>query len=236
MRFEGNNLRNELKYYISYNEYLVLKSRLKPLIKADPNMPDEQGYLISSVYFDDLCSSAYRQKIRGDRFRNKFRIRTYQRSDAKINLEMKSKFHDFIAKQSAPLSRKEFESILEGRYEFLINRNEEVCQRLLLHNRLHLLKPKVVVEYLREAYVFKAGNVRITFDKNLAANDTTMNIFSDQYSSHGVMPDDQMILEVKYDDFLPNMLSVILKDTISTRGAISKYVMCIDDKRSKYRW
>ena len=231
MKYEGHTLRHELKYYINYNVYHVLRERLQKVVSMDENMPDEEGYLISSIYFDDIYHSAMEEKIAGTRFRKKFRIRSYGLNDGLIRLECKSKFNEYISKTSAKLSREEYDKILQGDYSFLLDREERVCQELYCYNKTKLLKPVVVVEYMREAYVYQLGNVRITFDKDIASSVTNIDMFSDTYATTKVLPNDRMVLEIKYDDFIPSHILQILQTAMTERCAISKYVMCREKKR-----
>ena len=231
MQYEGHRLRHEHKYYIDLNTYHVLRQRLRAVITPDPHMPSEEGYLISSLYFDDMHSSAAVDKVGGARFRKKFRIRIYERSDRVIKLECKIKFDEFISKDSASLTREEYDRILRGDYDFLLSRPEPVCRELFLYNRIHRLKPVVVVEYQREAFIHPLGNVRITFDKDIAASHGDLDMFSPLCTTSKILPDSLMVLEVKYDDFLPVHIQALLHGIPSEHCAISKYVMCRDQKR-----
>ena len=231
MKYEGHTLRHEYKYYINYDVYHILRQRLKNVIQMDENMPNGEGYLISSIYFDDMYHSAMSEKVSGARFRKKFRIRSYELSDTFIRLECKSKYDEYISKTSARLSVDEYRQIMNGDYGFLIKRPETVCKELYAYHNVNLLKPVVVVEYRREAYVSPLGNVRITFDKELSASTQTLDMFSKEYHTHKVLPNDMMILEVKFDDYLPTHIASVIQSLCSDRSAISKYVMCRDEKR-----
>ena len=231
MKYEGHTLRHELKYYINYNAYYILRERLKKIIQMDENMPNEDGYLISSIYFDDMYHSAINEKIAGSRFRKKFRIRSYERNNQLIRLECKGKYNEYISKISAKLSLDEYYGILNGDYDSLILRDERVCKELFCYNRTTLLKPVVVVEYRREAYVSPFGNVRITFDKDISASSGVLDMFSMEYRTKKVLPDGIMVLEVKYDDYIPSYILEILQTTMTEHCAVSKYVMCREKKR-----
>lgn len=231
MQYNGNKLRHELKYYINDSVYYTLRQRLLHTIGPDPNMKDPDGYLITSVYFDDIYGSARDDKVKGCRFRKKFRLRSYDRNDSLIRLECKSKFDEYISKTNAVLTRQEYDKILHGEYEFLARRPETVCRELLGCNRTRLLKPRVAVEYKREAYIAAAGNVRITFDKEIAVSMASIDMFDKRFVTSKVIPEYQMVLEVKYDDFLPGAVQMLLKTAMTEKCAISKYVMCMDKKR-----
>lgn len=231
MKYEGHTLRHEFKYYINYDVYHVLRERLQKVLQMDENMPDEEGYLISSIYFDNMHHSAIEEKIAGTRFRKKFRIRSYERNNQLIRLECKSKYNEYISKTSAKLSTEEYYDILNGNYDSMILRKEPVCKELFCYNRTTLLKPVVVVEYRREAYVSPLGNVRITFDKDISASSGELDMFSKDYRTKKVLQDGIMVLEVKYDDYIPSHILAILQTAMTEHCAISKYVMCREKKR-----
>lgn len=233
MQYEGKRLRHELKYYMNYDTYYVLRERLKNVIRKDPNMTNESGYLISSIYLDDRYHSAVEEKIAGTRFRKKFRIRSYDRDDRLIRLECKSKYQEYIAKTSVRFTQDEYAQLLNGCYDFLMERPEELCRELFCYNRTKGMRPVVVVEYLREAYISAMGNVRITFDKDISSSVGTLDLFAPDYITRKVLPNDLMILEVKYDDYLPTFIRSVLQTTSADKCAISKYVMCREERRRR---
>lgn len=231
MEYKGHKLRHEYKYYINSFVYHKLRERFRYVLEVDRNMKEEEGYLISSLYFDDIYQSAMKDKINGTPFREKYRIRLYNHSEDLIKLECKSKFNDSISKQWAPISRAEYNQILSGDYNFLISRPEEVCRKLYMNHKSRLLRPITVVEYLREAYVHPLGNVRITFDKNLSASVGNLDIFHMDYETIRVPLEGMMILEVKFDDYIPDYIWKIIQTDSMVKSAISKYVMCRDINR-----
>jgi len=230
MQYEGKKLRHELKYYINYDTYYILRERLKQVMEKDPNMKSDDGYLVTSVYLDDMYHSAIEEKIAGIKFRKKFRMRSYERDYQLIRLECKSKCSEYISKTSAIISSDEYRKILAGDFDFLLKRSEDVCKELFGYARLKQMKPVVVVEYQREAYISSLGNVRITFDKDISAS-KVLDVFSEEYYTQKVLPEDIMVLEVKYDDYLPVHIHSMLQGICAQQCAISKYVMCREEKR-----
>lgn len=231
MEYLGDRLRHEMKYYINMSVYHTLRSRLRTILTPDPHMKDEDGYIISSLYFDDIYHSALYEKQSGIRFRKKYRIRSYNFNDELINLECKQKYDSYIAKIGAPLTRYEYDSLLSGNYDFLAVRDERVCREMYAYHHSRLLKPVVTVEYLREAYVLPQGNVRITFDKDIRASIGNYDMFSSEYVTRKVLDDNIMVLEIKFDEFIPAHVLQILKTGMTEKCAISKYVMCREEKR-----
>lgn len=231
MEYQGHKLRHEYKFYINTYVYQELRERFLYVLQRDPNVKDEDGYTISSLYFDDLSNSAMNEKIEGTRFRKKYRIRLYNHGDHLIKLECKSKFDNYISKEWAPLSREEYDSILQGDYDFLMSRKEEVCKNLYISHMVKMLEPVTVVEYQREAYIHNQGNVRITFDKKISASTGPLDIFDSDYSTVQVPLNGMMVLEVKYDDYLPDYIWKLIQSDRMIKCAISKYVMCRDINR-----
>lgn len=228
MRFSGRSVRHELKYYINEGDYFYLCNILQMTAEPDPHMK-EDGYLVSSVYFDDIYRSAREEKNAGIQFRKKYRMRCYNQEDRLIRLECKRKYGDYTAKESEEIKRSEYDAILAGDDDFLLDKNE-LGKELYTDRRTRLLKPVIAVEYLREAYVFRTGNVRITFDKNVSFSTGEYDIFSDHYSVRRALEKGMVIMEVKFDDFLPGVVTQMLRSVPADKCAISKYVMCSNEK------
>ncbi len=231
MQYLGHRLRHEIKYYINDSVYHTVRSRLRTVAGADPNMKAEDGYLISSLYFDDVYHSAMNEKQAGICFRKKYRLRCYNREDIRINLECKRKYGEYISKDSMAVSRSEYDAMLAGDYDVLLAHSDIVGREVYALHHARLLKPVVAVEYLREAYVLAQGNVRITFDKEISASVGDYDMFSPYYEVRKVLEPGIMVLEVKFDDYLPDMIFQILKTAMTNKCAISKYVMCREEKR-----
>lgn len=231
MQYLGHRLRHEIKYYINDSVYHTLRGRLRTVAGADPNMKEEDGYLISSLYFDDVYHSAMNEKQAGICFRKKYRLRCYNRQDTRINLECKRKYGEYISKDSMAVSRGEYDAMLAGNYDVLMDHPDTVGREVYALHHARLLKPVVAVEYLREAYVLAQGNVRITFDKEISASVNDYDVFSEYYEVQKVLEPGIMVLEVKFDDYLPDMIYQILKTAMTNKCAISKYVMCREEKR-----
>lgn len=204
---------------------------MRNLLRPDGNMTDEKGYTIRSLYFDDIENSCANDKEDGVRFRSKYRIRTYKGSDRQINLEKKSKFDSYISKISAKLSREEYGRILRGEYGFLASKKNQACMDLFCTHKTKLMRPRIIVDYLREAYLLKEGNVRITFDKQLQAGTHSLDMFDPNLILTTILPPNILIMEVKFDDFLPDFVRRILKGHPKDHSAISKFLLCSNELR-----
>ena len=226
MDFKNRKFRHEMKYYINYIEMHALKSKVSTVLTLDKNSKTPEGYNIRSLYFDGVHDHALYDKNDGIFGREKYRIRIYNGEDHIINLERKSKFGDYLSKESARLSRADYDSILQGQYDTLRTRSEPLIQDFYRALQYRLFRPRVIVDYIREAYVFNPGNVRITFDKELRAGINDIDLFDNRIIYEEILYPEQVILEVKFDHFLPDMIRQLVQPERLVRSAISKYVLC----------
>ena len=219
--------RHEIKYYITLGEYELLQRKLSLTMERDAFAKKNGGeYFIRSLYFDDRDDSAFREKLSGIDERDKFRIRIYDMRDDVIKLECKHKSNGYIKKQSIGLSRKEYEKLISGDRLFLLNRPEPFARRMYLEFAQRALKPAVIVDYTREAFVFPMEDVRVTFDKNVRTGLRSVDMFNAGIPTYPVIDDYGMVLEIKFNRFLPTYIRSLLQLEASQRSAISKYVLC----------
>ena len=186
------------------------------------------GQRVRSLYFDDYYDSAYREKIMGVDFRQKWRIRIYNCSDRRISLERKTKNGSYIYKESARLSREEFERILDGDYGFLLQKDVNLCGEFYYECTVNGMRPKVIVDYDRTPLVMDAGTVRITFDKCVRAAIGSFNIFDPELPTLPAIDPAQLVLEVKYTAFLPQVIKQLLPLNGQVFTAFSKYAECYE--------
>lgn len=218
--------RHEFKYYINYFEYESLRRRLKHVLKRDTFANEQGEYHIRSLYFDDVHNSALYQKQAGILSREKFRIRIYNLSDNVIKLEKKSRIGQFINKESAILSRVEYDKIIAKDINFLRQSHNRLLNEFYFHIKAKKLQPDVIVDYVREAYISNISNMRITFDKKLRTGLYNTDIFDKQAPTIDVIEKPLHVLEIKYDRFLPDHIRNILQLSSNQRYAISKFVIC----------
>ena len=218
--------RHEIKIFLTLSDYISIKNRLKNFAKLDKNAGDNGIYHIRSLYFDNFNDKALMEKISGVNNREKFRIRFYNHNHSFIRLEKKSKANGLCYKSSAPLTKDECEMILNGDIEFLKDSDKDVLKEFYCKLRYQCLKPKTIVDYTREAYIFNAGNVRITFDTNIKSGLYSTNIFDSNLPTLGLVDDNPIILEVKYDNFLPDIIRDLVQTNTRRSTAVSKYAAC----------
>ena len=222
-------LRHELKFFISPIQYQVLSRTLKATLNPDPNGDENNQYHIRSLYFDTAYDSALYDKINGTANRDKYRIRIYNFSDQMIRLECKSKFRDLISKRSVRITRDLAEQLISADPTGLESTASGLVSDTFREMRTNLLHPVVSVDYLREAYLHPAEEVRITFDMQLRSGLNSVDMFNPYLPTVPPFDHDEIILEVKYNQVLPpyiaNLLTYALRDG-ACRSAISKYVYC----------
>ena len=196
-------LRHELKFFISPIQYQVLSRTLKATLNPDPNGDENNQYHIRSLYFDTAYDSALYDKINGTANRDKYRIRIYNFSDQMIRLECKSKFRDLISKRSVRITRDLAEQLISADPTGLESTASGLVSDTFREMRTNLLHPVVIVDYLREAYLHPAEEVRITFDMQLRSGLNSVDMFNPYLPTVPPFDHDEIILEVKYNQVLP---------------------------------
>lgn len=223
-RGENMKYRHEWKHEISYMDFHILKQRLTAVAKIDLHTIDGK-YEIRSLYFDNLNDKALREKIDGVNNREKFRIRYYNDCTDFIKLEKKSKINGLCIKESEILTKEQVQSIISGDYRWMINTDKPLIMEFYTKIVNQVLRPKTIVDYTREPFVFEPGNVRVTLDYNIR---TAMFCTDFLQKSCVTVPvaNSQIILEVKWDDFLPDIIRDVVQLENCRVGAFSKYASC----------
>ena len=219
--------RQELKYMIRYPQYLEMKSRLAAVMQRDEHAGAEGRYLIRSIYFDNDSDRALREKVDGIPVREKFRIRYYNDDLSYILLEKKVKDHGLCRKVDAEITKKECARILAGKTDWMGRHPVKLVRELYGKMCCRMLRPKVMVSYMREPYVYRAGNVRITFDSDIRTSLFCRNFPESEPPAVSVLDGGQdMILEIKYDAFLPGVIWDVVRTEGMRQQAFSKYQAC----------
>ena len=216
--------RHEIKHEINYSDMLALRQTLKATAKPDEHSCNGK-YFIRSLYFDNIYDKALKEKINGVNNREKFRIRFYNNDKSYIRLEKKSKTNGLCSKKTANLSEEQARLISKGDYSCLKNSADPLLAEFYSKIKSQGLKPKTIVDYTREAFVYPAGNVRITLDYNIRTGLCCTDFLNNDCVTIPIMGA-PIILEVKWDEFLPTVISnaVGLKNRRSS--AFSKYSIC----------
>lgn len=217
-------LRHEYKHELSYVEMLSLRPRLKAVMQPDPHVIDGK-YFIRSLYFDNVYDKALREKIDGVSNREKFRIRYYNRDTSRIILEKKSKIYGLCNKKQTLIDMETTKAICECDLRALESKTDPLVVELYQKMLTEGLRPKVIVDYDREPFVFDAGNVRVTLDYNIRTGLKNTDFLNTDALTIPVV-DSPIILEVKWDEYLPGIIRDVVQVPATHTAAFSKYAAC----------
>lgn len=216
--------RHEWKHEINMSDMITLRQRLRAVSQTDTHVIND-AYEIRSLYFDNLSDKALREKLDGISRREKFRIRYYNKDASLIHLEKKSKLGGLGTKDSAVLTKEQAQAVVDGDYTWMAHNNDPLIAELYYKMTTQQLRPKTIVDYTREPYIFSAGNVRVTMDYNIRTGLLCTDFLNPECVT---IPagDAPIILEVKWDAYLPD----IIRDAVQLDGrrscAFSKYAAC----------
>ena len=223
---EHKKYRHELKYICTEAQLANIQGRIHHLIPLDSHVGESGMYQIRSLYFDDYYNRCYYENENGTDPREKFRIRIYNGNANKINLELKKKERGKTLKLSCPLTEEQCRTLMRGEPLPDDPNYPPVLQKLLLLMKTTMMKPKIIVEYDRVPYVYKLGNVRITLDKNISSCNRIETFLDKKINKRPIMQAGHHVLEVKFDEFLPDYIrSVIQLDSLK-QTAFSKFYLC----------
>lgn len=215
--------RVEQKYLVSEGQLLYLQKQLEGYMPYDAHHPDGEAYTIRSAYFDDLFDSYLQENEDGTDNREKFRIRVYEGDFSEIHLECKSKLNGFTKKKKENLTLDECMCYINK--ELLVINKEDgfLKKKVYAMNQLSRFVPVQIVEYERVAFVEKMGNVRITLDRNICGTKRVERFFEKEIQGVPALPAGIHILEVKYDELLPDYITNVLRTVSLKRTSFSKY-------------
>ena len=221
----GEKYRHELKYICSETELTVIETRIRGVMSRDIHADANGEYLIRSVYFDDYLRDRYFENEDGVDPREKFRIRVYNRSDGRISLEKKTKRRGMTGKQMCLIDRETCDRMLRG--EPIRDRLGEhpLLDEWIIQSETDRLRPVMLGEYVRKPYVYRLGNVRVTFDRRISASPRVQGLFDDQIPRVAVLPTGYHVLEVKYDDFLPDYIRQLVDTGHLLKTTFSKFYL-----------
>ncbi len=221
--------RTEKKYFIKNNQVINLKKYLDLLLEKDSFSQNDNGYIIKTLYFDSYNDKDYYDKINGDLFRKKIRMRTYGTDGSSIKLELKEKENANQRKRSVLLSKSQASKIIIGDYSPLLEIGNELSLYLYSIMQREVYRPKCLMSYNRLAYYSPTNQIRVTFDTNIKYSFSDFELFDDSVKLLPVNFDP--ILEVKYDGFLLQPIRDAINNFNLVETSISKYVLARQDKK-----
>ena len=213
--------RHELKHEISYHDMLLLRQRLCAVMKLDSHAVNG-CYQIRSLYFDNLADKVLREKLDGVHMREKYRIRMYNNDRSTIHLERKFKQGGLGYKSSVSLTPEQAQKIAAGDIQWMSRSVDERMLDFYTHMRNEGLKAKVIVDYIREPFVFEPGNVRVTLDYGIRTSMSCTDFLNPDCVTVPIQ-NSPYILEVKWDNFLPDAVRAAVQLDGRYNAAFSKY-------------
>ncbi|MCL2152180.1 MAG: polyphosphate polymerase domain-containing protein [Oscillospiraceae bacterium] len=215
--------RYELKYYINTSDYAQLRARLRTVAKLDEHAGADGGYMIRSLYFDNYMDKAVVEKLSGLSRREKFRLRYYDGDTSLIRLERKSKANRLCYKESVEITAEQCVSLLAGRYDVLKDPDKPLLMEFYTKIHYQNLRPRSIVDYRREAYVYRAGNVRVTFDSDIRTSNSVAGFLTSALPT--IPAASSIVMEIKYDGFIPDIIRDIAHIRWCNETEFSKYVV-----------
>ncbi|MDL2261130.1 polyphosphate polymerase domain-containing protein [Methanimicrococcus sp. OttesenSCG-928-J09] len=217
--------RHELKYYINMADYLTIKSRMSAFAEKDRHVSENGTYKIRSLYFETPTDRVLMEKINGVNNREKFRIRMYNDDPSFIRLEKKTKINGFCNKIDAPVTQEQCEQLLAGKTQWMKESEHALLAELYSKMKYEQLRPKTIVDYIREPFIYHPGNVRVTLDSEIKTGIHVKDMFNPEMPTIRTNGSNVIILEVKYDNFIPTIVlnAVSVQNRKST--AFSKYAV-----------
>lgn len=218
--------RHEIKFHISPLDAEALARRLEVVMQRDRHADPRTGeYTIRSLYFDDAWNSAFNDKLDGVMHRDKYRIRIYNTPKTPITIERKRKMGDLIQKDGVRITQRLAQQLMRADPTGLETIGRPLLTDVAVQMRTKLLKPAVIVEYDREAFTYPVEDVRVTIDKRVRTGLGNKNLFDPNLQTLEVMDRGTWVLEVKYNNYLPDFIAAII-GVPAERSAISKYTLC----------
>ena len=213
--------RHEYKHQINLSDIYGLKARLRAIAKHDPHAGEDGTYFIKSLYFDNYMDKALREKLDGVNRREKFRIRYYGTDTSFIRLEKKSKISGLCNKVSCRITEEECRKIIDGDIEFMKDSDAPLMRELYAKMRYQILRPKCIVAYTRECFIYPPGNVRVTLDTHICGSKTVKEFLNPDLPFLQTYHD--AVLEVKWDEYLPEIIRDAVQVKSRRSAAFSKY-------------
>jgi SPX domain protein involved in polyphosphate accumulation len=226
MSIHEQKYRHELKYLVSAAQILLLKSRIAAIMPKDPHVKADGSYTIRSLYFDDYYNRCYYENENGTDPRAKYRIRIYNHSSDRITLECKHKEHGKTLKTACPLTLEQARQLMNGIPLSITEDLPPLLRKLIVEMHSRRMRPVVVVEYERIPFIYKGGNVRVTFDTNISCSANVTDFFDDTLPKRPIMPAGQHLMEIKFDEYLPDFIYNTLNLRQLQQTTYSKYYLC----------
>lgn len=223
--------RYELKFLLNDKYAEILQYRMSLLMEPEDESHVIDGkYLVRSLYFDDVYNTAYYEKMDGLCFRKKYRIRFYNMDSSYIVLELKGKDGNLTYKKSDIITIDEYNFIISKEYDKIKISDRKILGEFIDMCKLKNLIPSIIVDYERVVYTYPIEDVRITFDSSISSGQYDYDLFNKDMLLFDVLDRNMVVMEVKFNNYIPKVINDIIKTVPSSRISLSKFTLCKEKK------
>jgi len=222
----------ELKYVVTIKQMYQLMGAVEPYVVMDENGNDGV-YKIKSLYFDSYDFRYYHEKINGNKFRQKVRLRGYGdiKNDDDVFFEIKQRYNSTVQKRRVGLKLDDAYELIDDELmdkDKYSKKKLKVLEEIKYLSSMHSLQPKAIVSYDRKAYMGKyEDGLRITFDTNLKCRKTNMNLEQKSSEQYFIHPG-YAVLEIKTNEKVPIWLISIIQRFSVEAERVSKYCLSVE--------
>ena len=217
-------MREEKKFLISLEEFRNKSHYLDDLMIQDEHN-GTHGYIIRSLYFDTVYDDDFFEKLEGVETRRKIRLRVYDPKHDFAMLEMKQKQGASQKKRSLRVTKQDAQSLISGKYDVLLNYEEDFARECYGLMQCKCYRPKTIVQYNRKAYIAKENKIRVTFDNNIVATESNFDLFSENLVMYPVLDKFNVVLEVKFNGFMLDYIRQFINNINKSELSVSKYAL-----------
>lgn len=217
-------LRREEKYLVDLTEAAHFSKMFNQVLEKDI-FSQNGSYTVRSLYFDTVYDTDFFDKINEQEFRRKIRLRIYSTKDKTAKLELKQKQNVYQKKRSMTISREDAMELINGNVSVLLKYGNDFADEMYSIMSMNCYRPKTIVEYQRSAFMAKENNIRITFDSNIQATESSFDLFDENLLLYNVLDLNSTIIEVKYDKFMLGYISEIISCINRRSVSSSKYCL-----------
>lgn len=223
--------RYELKFLLNDHYAEMLQYRMSLIMEPEEESHTIDGkYYVRSLYFDDIYNTAYHEKMDGLCFRKKYRIRFYNLDPSYIVLELKGKDNNLTYKKSNIITLNEYNLLINEEYDKIKIENRKILQEFIFLCKYKGLKPSIVVGYERIVYKYPVEDVRVTFDSLISSGRYDYDLFNKDMNLFNVIDRNQVVMEVKFNNYIPKIINDIIKTVPNSRISMSKFTICKEMK------
>lgn len=222
--------RFELKYLLHHRQAWDFIASIRGFIRADPNAERDGFYKVVSRYYDSPDLMCYWEKLDGEKYRRKVRVRTYGQAPTQAFAEIKQRYNTTVQKRRTRASLQEIEESLgrmdEGRYR---GGDDEVLDEIFYLRRRYELEPKLIVSYNRAAFfdLYKK-DLRITIDRNFRARNLHLSLAGQRTKGRWAIDPRFVVVEIKFNETIPRWLCKALNRFDVQIERVSKYCYGIE--------